>query len=260
MNLVTRAALPPDGLKVDYNVITSDATTVAKQAKEGDALKFGKISFGTKSAQIETYGGYTTLSRQVIERATTPMLETALKALKIAYARSTELAVRADLYGLIDSESKANNKIAAGKTVDKLTVADWVSILVDASEIMDERDYGMSALGVSKEVFKALAALADPGDRFMDLSGKGANTLGSLEVTGVQGDLMHIPVRLLPSAPAGTASIINPEAVTAWEAGGPFQLTDTDPTKLTDNYSVYGYMAVGDTAPQAILPITMIAA
>jgi hypothetical protein len=50
-------------------------------------LTFGKVKFGTKTADIETYGGYTTLSRQVIERSTTPMLNTALKALRNAYAK-----------------------------------------------------------------------------------------------------------------------------------------------------------------------------
>ena len=42
------------------------------------------------------------------------------------------------------------------------------------------------------------------------------------------------------AAPAGTACFIDPEAVTVWESGGPTQLSATDPTKLTDSYSVYG--------------------
>ena len=60
---------------------------------------------------------------------------------------------------------------------------------------------------------------------------------------------------MLPAAPAGTACFIDPEAVTVWESGGPTQLSATDPTKLTDSYSVYGYLAVAATLPTGLIPI-----
>ena len=84
--------------------MTSDTSAVGKQETEGTDLSFGKISFGTKTASIDTYGGYTTLSRQTIERSTTPMLNTAITALQNAYAKATEKAVRDHLYAEIKAQ------------------------------------------------------------------------------------------------------------------------------------------------------------
>ena len=73
-NILTRDTLPATGMSMEYNVVSEDTTAVDKQTAEGAALTFGKVKFGTKTADINTYGGYTTLSRQTIERSTTPML------------------------------------------------------------------------------------------------------------------------------------------------------------------------------------------
>ena len=89
----------------------------------------------------------------------------------------------------------------------------------------------------------------------MDISGKGSDTLGSFDLTGVVGDLMRVPVYMLPGASTGTAAFIDPSTITCWESGGPTQLTDGDVTKLTNDYSVYGYMAIGVTFSDGLLPV-----
>lgn len=264
LNILTHDTLPATGMTLEYNVVATDTTSVSKQynntskKSEGEPLPFGKVTFGTKTADIETYGGYTTLSRQVIERSTTPMLNTALKALRNAYAKSTENAVRAYLYALIasqrDATSNANN-ITAPKTLDAMSPDEWAGLIMDAAEIMDDRNCALTRLAVSKDVALALIKLKDSGNRFMDISGKGSDTLGSFDLTGVVGDLMRVPVYVLPAATAGTAAFIDPESVTVWESGGPTQLSDGDITHLTDSYSVYGYMAVAATRPDGLLPI-----
>ena len=258
MGLLTHAALPPKGMTMEYNVVATDTTATAKQANEGDALTFGKVTFGTKTADINTYGGYTTLSRQTIERSTVAVLNTALRALTNSYAKATELAVRAELYALIKAQRDAAsnaNKIDAAKTAAAMTPNDWASLILDAAEITDERNTALGTLAVSKDVAKALISLTDTGSRFLDISGKGNDTLGSFDLTGVVGDLMRVPVHILPGAEANTAVFLDPSAVTVWESGGPTQLTDGDAIHLTESYSVYGYMAVGATDPNAMLPI-----
>lgn len=258
MGLLTHAALPPKGMTMEYNVVATDTTATAKQANEGDALTFGKVTFGTKTADINTYGGYTTLSRQTIERSTVAVLNTALRALTNSYAKATELAVRAELYALIKAQRDATsnaNKIDAAKAATAMTPNDWAALILDAAEITDERNTGLGTLAVSKDVAKALISLTDTGSRFLDISGKGNDTLGSFDLTGVVGDLMRVPVHILPGAEANTAVFLDPSAVTVWESGGPTQLTDGDAIHLTESYSVYGYMAIGATDPNAMLPI-----
>ena len=257
-NILTRDTLPATGMSMEYNVVSEDTTSVAKQTAEGAALTFGKVKFGTKTADINTYGGYTTLSRQTIERSTTPMLNTALKALNNAYAKATENAVRTYLYDLIKSQRDATqnpNNIAAPATLDAMTPDQWAGLILDAAEVMDDRNAAMTRLGVSKDVALALIKLKDSGNRFMDISGKGSDTIGAFDLTGVVGDLMRVPVYLLPKAPTGTAAFIDPAAVTVWESGGPTQLSNTDPVNIVDNYSVYGYMAVAATFTGGLLPV-----
>lgn len=262
-NILTRDTLPATGMSMEYNVVSEDTTAVDKQAAEGAALTFGKVKFGTKTADINTYGGYTTLSRQVIDRSTTPMLNTALRALNNAYAKATENAVRTYLYNLIKSQRDAAdhpNNIAAPATLDAMTPNQWAGLILDAAEVMDDRNAAMTRLGVSKDVALALIKLKDSGNRFMDISGKGSDTIGAFDLTGVVGDLMRVPVYLLPKATAGTAAFIDPTAVTVWESGGPTQLSNTDPVNIVDNYSVYGYMAVAATFTDGLLPVKFAAA
>lgn len=257
-NILTRDTLPATGMSMEYNVVSEDTTAVAKQTAEGAPLTFGKVKFGTKTADINTYGGYTTLSRQTIERSTTPMLNTALKALNNAYAKATENAVRTYLYDLITSQRDAAehpNNITAPATLDAMTPDQWAGLILDAAEVMDDRNAAMTRLGVSKDVALALIKLKDSGNRFMDISGKGSDTIGAFDLTGVVGDLMRVPVYLLPKAPTGTAAFIDPTAVTVWESGGPTQLSNTDPVNIVDNYSVYGYMAVAATFTDGLLPV-----
>lgn len=262
-NILTRDTLPATGMSMEYNVVSEDTTTVGKQTDEGAALTFGKVKFGTKTADINTYGGYTTLSRQVIDRSTTPMLNTALKALNNAYAKATENAVRTYLYDLIKSQRDATqnpNNITAPATLNAMTPDQWAGLILDAAEVMDDRNAAMTRLGVSKDVALALIKLKDSGNRFMDISGKGGDTIGAFDLTGVVGDLMRVPVYLLPKAPTGTAAFIDPTAVTVWESGGPTQLSNTDPVNIVDNYSVYGYMAVAATFTDGLLPVKFAAA
>ena len=257
-NILTHDTLPDKGMTMEYNVVSTDTTSVAKQATEGDALQFGKVTFGTKSATIDTYGGYTTLSRQTIERSTTPMLNTALSALRNAYAKSTETAVRTFLYDTIAAQRDATddaNKIDAPATLDAMTIDQWATLIMDAAELADDRNVSLTRLGVSKDVMGALIKLKDSGSRFFDLSGDGSDTLGEFDLTGIAGRFLRLPVQMLPKAPDGTACFIDPESVTVWESGGPTQLSDGDPTKLTENYSVYGYMAVAATQPLGLIPV-----
>lgn len=262
-NILTRDTLPATGMSMEYNVVSEDTTAAAKQTAEGAALTFGKVKFGTKTAEINTYGGYTTLSRQVIDRSTTPMLNTALKALNNAYAKATENAVRTYLYDLIKSQRDAAqnpNNITAPAALNAMTPDQWAGLILDAAEVMDDRNAAMTRLGVSKDVALALIKLKDSGNRFMDISGKGGDTIGAFDLTGVVGDLMRVPVYLLPKAPDGTAAFIDPTAVTVWESGGPTQLSNTDPVNIVDNYSVYGYMAVAATFTDGLLPVKFAAA
>lgn len=253
MNLVTRAALPASGMSVEYYVLGNDTMKAAQQTDEGSALQYGEISLGTATANVNTYGGYTQLSRQVIERATAPALTTALRALAIAYAVNTETAVRTYIGTAIAGASA--NKVTTAAAPSAMTADQWIDAIIDAATAVDSRGAMLGTLAVSPDVFKAIAKITRQGSALMDVSGRGPDNLGTIDLTDIRGTMMRIPVQMLPTAATDTAAFIDPDSITVWESGGPFQLQDQDIINLTGTYSIYGYMAMGTTFSGGITPL-----
>ncbi len=96
-NVLSSAALPADGMNVEYPKVNTNTLAVAEQAAEGDALAYGKLTLTSQTAPIKTYGGYTDMSRQVVERSSINYVDTAFRAMVAKYAAQTNAAVRAKL-------------------------------------------------------------------------------------------------------------------------------------------------------------------
>jgi ATP-dependent protease ClpP protease subunit len=254
----THETLPADGMTLEYLKLESNSLTVGKQAAQGDKLPFGKIVLDSDTASIDTYGGYTTVSRQVIDRAKTPYLNTAFRAMDIEYARSTEQAVRDLLTATITAQITAGNNLDLSATA---TAYDWLDLIVDAADIYDDNGYTIDGAYVSKDVFKKLLRLEDSaGNSLMRVYGAGVNQVGEVDLTGLQGNLASVTFRLLPGAAANTATFYDSLGITVWEsAGAPWQLQDDDITSLTGDFSKYGYLAAASQFPAAILPIDIAA-
>ncbi|PLS24345.1 HK97 family phage prohead protease [Bifidobacterium imperatoris] len=253
--LLTHETLPAEGMTMSYLVLKTDTTTVGKQAKEGDPLPFGKITFGDESATIDTYGGYGDLTRQRIDRMPASGVNYYMRALTNAYAKATEAAARTALYGAIAGVADAD-KLTVAKTAADMKPNDWLDLIIDAAAKFDDVNASLDYIGVSPDVFKQIAHLTDEGDRFLDVSGQGATTLGSLDPAGITGRLLRRDVNMLDGAPEGTVVFMDKTAVTMWESGGaPFQLQADNIINLTRQFSVYGYAAFGTTFKQGILPV-----
>lgn len=251
-------ALPAEGMNVEYGQLKSDTTKVEKQAAEADDLTFGKIQLTSKTAPVETFGGWSALSRQVIERSSVPYLDTLWEALALAYARRTEKSVR-DYYATLIAAKIADttNPNATVPLPAGYDTADVLDAIVDLAEIFDDRGYALSGLHVSKDVFKAFNALTD-GDstRLMTVYGNGVNQVGSLDLSGLQGNIASLQVRVLPGAAENTAVAYDPVAVSVWEnPGAPLRLQDENIVNLTKDFSLYGYLASGNPHPDAIVPL-----
>ena len=183
-----------------------------------------------------------------------------MRCLTAAYARATEHAARTALYGSIEAIGDTD-KLAVGKTADALKPNDWIDLIIDASAKFDDVNATLDYIGVSPDVFKAIAHLTDEGNRFLDVSGQGSDTLGSLDPASISGRLLRQDVRMLDGAPNGTVVFMDKSAVTMWESNGsPFQLQADNIINLTRQFSVYGYAAFGTTFKQGILPVKFAAA
>ncbi|WP_024357249.1 HK97 family phage prohead protease [Leucobacter chironomi] len=257
--LFQQEVLPDKGMTMEYLRDGTDTTKVEEQENEGDKLKFGKITLDSDAVPIKTYGGATSLSRQVIERANAAYVTTTFRAMARAYARQTELATRAGVRALITEQIAADNKLTMTASPDSY---DWLDLVVDAADLLDERGFSLDGLLVSKDVFKKLLRLeSSGGDSLVSVSGQSVNQVGTINLTGLVGDLASVKFRLFPGAAAGTAAFYDTLAYTTWEnRGAPLQLTDSKPVELVEEFAYYGYQARASQYPKAILPVEGITA
>jgi HK97 family phage prohead protease len=253
LSAFTRAALPTSGLSVEYIQIDSNTLAIDQQNPENEALAFGNLSFEVMSADVKTYGGYTSFSRQYVERATIDTLNQVFQGLTIAYANFTNNVV----IDLLQSLSYV------GKTFDTHTDASTV-----AKGIAEGSAYIFNATGLRPEfivsgvdAYVNLVSIgATDGRLNFSANGDGSNTIGSSNIPGLSGSLFGLPIIVDPQLGATDCLLANSAALTSWEsAGAPVRLTQGDVTTLEDSVSVYGYMAVAAQRQGAIVSLQTVA-
>ena len=238
LSAFSRAALPGSGLSVEYASVTANTLSVTAQAAENDALAFGNLTIANTSAAVATYGGYTSFSKQTIERSTVDYLNTVFRALTIAYANASNAAFVAHVNAL--------NMTGKTYTQDG-TLATLIGGITDgASYIFENTGLRPEFIIASTESYKALMTIVGSDGRpVMRTSGDGVNNIGNANLPGLSGDLLGLPVIVDPAMIANTAYMANRDAIQSFESpGAPVRLTDGDITTLTDSVSVYGYMAI----------------
>lgn len=262
VNQFTRGTLPADGMSVDYFQLEADNTAVGEQANEGDDLIYGSLKLKEANAPVKTYGGWTELSRQAIERATVPALNITLRAMALRYAKVTNVAV-ATMYANVIAEHLAafnddtapNDKAAVSLEAGADATA-WLNMIVDAALRYEERGFQIQGLNVTADVFKTLNGLKDGDRRLMRVYGDGNNQVGELNLTQVSGNLGGVTVSLLPNTSGQVAAFYDPVAIETLESpNAPAQLQDDNIINLSKQFSVYGYQAVLAPFKEAILPI-----
>ena len=258
LNSFQTAPLPATGSRIEHGVLESNTVQVGMQAAEGDILAKGKVDVGSATAAVGTYGGWSELSFQAVERADVSVLNLTRKAQLIAYAQQTEAELRA-LFADTVTANIANDHFLS--LIANPQATDWVSLMIDAHDAFDDAALPIAGLYLSKDRFKDLFTLADQNDRlqFQIVAGTGSNVVGELTVAGAEGPegtVSSTRVRLLPGSAPNRGAFYNEQAITTWEnAGAPLALEDMNVTNLTRAYSVYGYLACAAQIPDAILPI-----
>ena len=254
LSVFSRAALPAAGLTVEYAQVSANTIAVGVQDPENEALSFGNLTIDSVSANVITYGGYTELSRQSIERSTVNYLDTTLMALSIAYANATNAAFVAKVQGL-DYTGKVFD-VSAG------TSAALIAGLTDASTyIFKNSGLRPEAIVVGTTAYKFLLSVqGEDGRPVVLVNGNGFNNIGSANVPGLSGQIMGLPIIVDPAMTATKAYVANSRALQTLEsAGSPARLSSSDITTLTDSVSVYGFMAITVPFAKAIVELDVVA-
>lgn len=250
-NFFGSAALPSEGNFIEYGQLKTNTVEVDQQAAEGDDLTYGQIELETKTAAVKTFGGYSTLSRQEIERSSTNILDVTLRAQAIAAGKAINGLVRAAFVAEHDLQVTADNTVAIGTTP---TYASWVAAAIDAAVKFEALGLTMDALIVNKTTFKSLTALEGADGRPVFLvTGAGSNNIGELSVPGLSGSLANIPV-VLDAGLTDEVAFVNSSAIRFY--GSPVvRLQDENIINLSKDFSLYTYGAVAVEIPAAIVPV-----
>lgn len=254
INLFDTETLPAKGMSVSYAEMIEDTTQAGEQLEEMDDLAGpGQVKFATRDAKVRTFGGWTELSRQVIERVDIPYLDTVLKALGLKYAKSTNGALRAAINTVIGEQVTAGNTIELPASA---SVFDYRDAIIDAKEIYDDRGFLIDGLLVSKDDFKRIQRLTysevpalkvNPQDEFS----------GTLSLPNADGNLASMPVKTLFGGYSGPMAFYDRTAVKSLESpNAPTQLQDDNIINLSSAFSLYGFMAFLKPFPTAIVPLT----
>lgn len=242
LGLFDHQPLPATGKTIEFPKFSSKSGDVAEQAAEGDDLTYLELVVTDGTAPVKTYGGYSSLSRQSIERSDIPYLNKVLRMQAISYAKATNSAVRTTLTGLTGTNTGTVLFADKGKA-DK-----WV----DAA-LMGLFDIESNSAGLTGDVwimnltqFRQLAAIVDGAGRpLFVVNGDGVNSYGDVNIRGVRANVAGLPVFVDPKIAAnhGSSYIVSREALTVRE-DGPFRLDDENVVNLTKDFSLYGYLAL----------------
>jgi len=250
-SVFSSAALPADGNNVEYPIIDSNTLAVGEQSAEADVLSYGKLTLTSATAPIKTYGGYTDMSRQVVERSSINYVDTAFRAMVAKYASATNAAVRAKLISdAANFNSSALGAWTAAEIIDSLAEA--------ATKVNGDTGLPLEFILVSSDVFRLIAKTVDTLDRpILSNAGATSNTYGSINPVGLTGNILGLPVVVDPSLANLSFYAGNSAALTTYEsAGAPFRLNDEDITALTNSFSVYGYLGIAASDPKALCVIS----
>lgn len=250
----SRQALPATGLTVEYAKIDSNTLAVDEQNPEGEALAFGNLTFETVSATVKTYGGYTSFTKQYVERSQVSTLDQVFQGLSLAYAGATNTALVTAI-GALDYTGKIFD--ADGGTASSLAegIANGAAYIYSNTGLRPE----FILTGVDGYVKIAKVAAGD-GRPVLLTDGAGVNNIGSADIPGLRGSVFGLPIIVDPAIGTGVVYMANSAAVMTMEsAGAPVRLTDGDITTLTDSVSVYGYMAIATPRVGAIVKLDVTA-
>jgi HK97 family phage major capsid protein len=251
--IFSTGALPAQGMRLEYGQLESDSSAVDEQENEGDDLTYGEIALTTETADIKTYGGYTELTRQTIERSNVNYLDHALRALALAAARRKITNKRAQYANAVAAQITAGNTVDAGAG----TYVDWVGALVDGAEKFVDLGLALEHLVVSKGIFKELAALTDTAGRpLLTVRNDGTNSVGTLNPTGLSANLAGVEVRVNLKQAAPGAALTNRLALREYSSPV-VSLQDENIINLSKAFSLYFYAAFAHEIPGAIVPVTL---
>lgn len=256
--LMSTGVLPATGNTLEFAKLNTNSVVVEEQSAEGDDLTYGEVALTTETAAVKTFGGYTTLSRQAIERSSVNFLDAHMRAMAVAVAKNLNTYVRNGFVTLHDANITAGNAIDPSLTLANMGYNDILDAVVEAADTFANNGWGIDALAVSKDVFKHLMKLeGSDGRPLLVVQGnQGSNTVGQVDPLALGGSFAGLTVAVDTGLTGEKAAFVNSNALRLYSAPT-VSLSDDNIVNLSRDYSVYQYAALADEAPEALLPLVI---
>lgn len=257
--LFSTGPLPDEGMELDFTELATNTLRVDELPDEGTDLQMGKVTTKKRSTPIKTFGGYTELTRQAIERTRINLLDTHLRGMAIAAGQTSAAYFAAKFADAVKTQDA--NKLAIAKAATALTWADISSLIIDAAAKYTDEGLTLDGLIVDKATFKALSGLTGTDGRpLMRAAENPANTIGTVNAKGLTGVILDVPVTCNLRATPGqlgtgiVGAFYNREAMRTYETPL-IQLQDENIINLSKQFSVYRYGAVAAEIPTGLVPL-----
>lgn len=232
-------------MTIEYAQIANDSIAVTGQVAEGDDLIFGELEYETQNAAVKTVGGWTSFSRQAIERSHLNVVDDAFRALALRYGRAIENAARAQVASALSGAEDLSNALADADDVTEC--------VVDMADYLDGVGLALDGILVDKATFKTLLGMA-AADRILQVNQAPESKLGTATLSTLSGNIAGITVTVWPGAPASTFLGYDSTAVRTLTSGGaPWRLQDDNIVNLSRDFSVYGYVATYTQFPDGFV-------
>lgn len=257
--LFATGPLPAEGMNLDFTELDTNSLTVKVQENEGDDLPLGKVTTKDRTTPIKTFGGYTKLTRQAIERTRVNLLDVHLRGMALAAGQMKAAYFTSQLNAAVKAQDA--NKLAVSKAANALTWADLADLFIDAAAQFADQALTLDGLIVDKATFKALTGLTGTDGRpLMRVNENPANTIGTTNARALTGVLLDVPITCNLRANAGdlgegiVGTFYNADAMRTYET--PLtQLQDENIVNLSKAFSVYRYGAVATEYPTGLVPL-----
>ena len=257
--LFATGPLPAEGMNLDFTELDTNSLSVKVQENEGDDLTLGKVTTKDRTTPIKTFGGYTKLTRQAIERTRVNLLDVHLRGMALAAGQAKAAYFTSQLNAAVKAQDA--NKLIVTKAANALTWSDLADLFIDAAAQFVDQALTLDGLIVDKATFKALTGLTGTDGRpLMRVNENPANTIGTTNARALTGVLLDVPITCNLRANAGdlgegiVGTFYNAEAMRTYET--PLtQLQDENIVNLSKAFSVYRYGAVATEYPTGLVPL-----
>lgn len=249
LNAFDTNALPSTGMTLEYPVIASNSITTAQQANESDPLTYGKVTLSSATSPVITAGAWTAMSFQAAQRSNFGYVSLCMEALVNSYSDYTNQYV----VGLLEGGT------GYGTANASTTSESWAQAIGSAAiQIYTGAKRRPEFILAAQDVWLTIASLHDAQDRPNLAAYNPANNSGSANLPGMTAGLFGLPVIVDTALADGSCYIANSRGIQTFESpGAPFRLSDQDIVRLTQDMSVYGYLASFVYAPECIVKVTV---